>query len=147
MLRVPPSSILRWAVLCGYALLVALGHGGWHLVTGEQCGVHGHSHSPVHAKVTVCSHGHRHVHPGPDGHVHSGSDHAPAPDRHAPHPNHHDSDHCAICAVFAAPQTLTSAVELTVFEVVQEQAELPVVILATSNQTQLPESRGPPSVA
>lgn len=141
MLRVPPSSILRWAVLCGYALLVALGHGGWHLVTGDQCGVHGHSHGHSHPQgnVTVCSHGHRHVHPASQEHV-------PAPDQH-PDTDPHDSDHCAICAVFAAPQTLTSTVELIIVEIAREQAEHPVVILATSNQTQLPESRGPPIVS
>ena len=138
MLRVPPSSILRWAVLCGYALLVALGHGGWHLVTGDQCGVHGHSHTHPQGKVTVCSHGHRHVHP---------ASHEHAPDPHAPHSDPHDSDHCAICAVFAAPQTLTSTVELIIVEIARVQVDHPVVILVTSNQTQLPESRGPPTDA
>lgn len=137
MLRAPSTSILRWAVLCGYALLVALGHGGWHLVTGEQCGVHGHSHSHASETVTVCSHGHRHVHRAPHHHV---------PAQEAPqHSDPHDTEHCAICAVFAAPQTLAATVELSISESVQKQTDILVPILATSNQTQLPESRGPPA--
>jgi len=138
MLRSSPSSILRWAVLCGYALLVALGHGGWHLVTGEQCGVHGHSHSHGSETVTVCCHGHRHVHRAPE---------QPVPAQETPHHSDpHDSEQCAICAVFAAPQTLAAALELTISESVQRQTEILVAVLATSNQTQLPESRGPPAL-
>lgn len=137
MLRAPSTSILRWAVLCGYALLVALGHGGWHLVTGEQCGVHGHSHSHAPDTVTVCSHGHRHVHPATHHHV---------PAQKAPqHSDPHDSEQCAICAVFACPQTLAAQVELSISESVQRQTDILIAILATSNQTQLQESRGPPA--
>ncbi len=62
------------------------------------------------------------------------------------HSDPHDSEQCAICAVFAAPQTLAAALELTISESVQRQTEILVAVLATSNQTQLPESRGPPAL-
>lgn len=145
MLRTPYPPIIRWAVLCGYALLVALGHGGWHLVTGDRCEVHGHTHAARHThaapgKVTICHHGHRHVHPVAD--PLDQKPQTPQPDHHTPH----DSDHCAICAVFAAPQTLTSVVEVCFIEQRFEKYHCVIESLAPSDQTMWPDSRGPPAV-
>ncbi len=134
MPRVTLPPILRWAALCGYALLVVLGHGGWHLVLGEAgCSSHA-SHVPhAHSPQTTCSHGHCHHHPV------KGSP-EPEPTPQAPH----DSDHCAICAVFAAPLTIAEVVEVSILEV-----EAVVVVewhheMVSSTQERLPSPRGPP---
>ena len=138
MLRVSLPPILRWAALCGYALLVLLGHGGWHLVLGEACcGSHAcHAGHPQTRKVT-CSHGHVHTVPV-RGSTDSEPDQSPAP------PVPHDSDHCAVCAVFSAPLTLVEVVEVSV-----GQVEAVVLVawhheLVSSTQERLPSPRGPP---
>ena len=138
MLRVSLPPILRWAALCGYALLVLLGHGGWHLALGEACceshgGPVGHSHT----RNVTCSHGHVHRVP-----VRGSTDSAPVPSP-APHVPH-DADHCAVCAVFSAPLTLADVVEVSVLEV-----EAVVLVawhheLVSSTQERLPSPRGPP---
>ena len=136
MLRVSLPPILRWAAVCGYALLVLLGHGGWHLALGEAgCGSHAHHAGHVHTKTVICSHGHVHTVPVP-GSNDSEPDQAP----HAPH----DSDHCAVCAVFSAPFTAVEVVEVSGLEfeattLVEWHTEM-----VSSTQQRLPSPRGPP---
>jgi hypothetical protein len=137
MLPVSLPPILRWAGLCGYALLVLLGHGGWHLALGEaDCGSHASHVGHTHPQKSTCTHQHCHHHPV------KGTQHPePSPTPHAPH----DSDHCAICAVFSAPLTTAEKVEVSGLEsevncVVEWYTEM----VSTSQET-LPCPRGPPA--
>ena len=146
MRYLPISPILRWAILTGYALLVALGHGGWHLVVDHgQCGAMGHASHAV--GTTTCSHGHAHScrthrscqHGAPQ--IGRPPKEAPAP---APTPAH-DSDHCSVCAVFSAPLTLATVVEvsLTLAEATSD-IEWHTEIVSTT-QVMFPAPRGPPT--
>lgn len=140
MQRVSLPPILRWAALCGYALLVLLGHGGWHLALGEAgCGSHAHHAGHVHTKTVTCSHGHVHTVPV-RGSTDSPTDQVPVP--HAPH----DSDHCAVCAVFSAPFTAVEVVEVSGLEVEATSLVEWHTEMVSSTQERLPSPRGPPVV-
>ena len=140
---VPVSLILRWVVLTGYALLVALGHGGWHLAAGDG-GCAGHTHT--NHSLTGCS-SHIGTAPATCCHRHAGqhshSSGSPAPQ--APVPTPHDSDHCSVCAVFCAPLTLATVVEVA-FSVVEFQvvAEWHTVVLCSAPDL-VSAPRGPPA--
>ena len=135
-------SIFRWAVLCGYALLVVLGHGGWHLVAPESsCGSQtchvGHADSTP-ATVTTCCHGHVHTTTGGSAPP-SNRDHEPGTPA-APH----DSDHCSVCAVFSAPQTFVTFVVLVELQgEAIHVVEWHTVIVCLTREL-LPVPRGPP---
>ena len=139
--KMPPVSlppILRWAALSGYALLVLLGHGGWHLALGEAaCGSHAHHAGHVHTKTVICSHGHVHTVP-----VQGTQDSEPDQAPHTPH----DSDHCAVCAVFSAPFTAVEVVEVSGLEVEAIGTVEWHTIQVSSTQQRLPSPRGPPVV-
>ena len=138
MPRVSLPPILRWVALCGYALLVLLGHGGWHLALGEAgCGSYASHVGHAHPAKSNCTHGHCHHHP-----VKGSQDPEPSPTPHAPH----DSDHCALCAVFSAPLTIAEIVELSGLEFEAHcLVEWHTVIVSSSPET-LPRPRGPPAV-
>jgi hypothetical protein len=150
MHRLPLPTFFRWAVLTGYALLVALGHGGWHVVVDRHgCpahGPHGDGAKPqaevVHSHAT-CSHGHKHKLSGKHSHEsHNHND----PVKHSPtHHEPHDSEHCSVCAVFSAPQTLVTAVELTfTISEVNSRIDWQAVLMPVSHES-LPTLRGPPA--
>ena len=138
MPRVSLPPILRWAAVCGYALLVLLGHGGWHLVLGEAgCSAHAHHAGHSHPRTVTCSHGHVHAVP-----VRGATD--PQPDKTPAPQAPHDSDHCSVCALFSAPLTVAAVVEISVIEV-----EAVVLVewhheMVSSTQERLPSPRGPP---
>lgn len=150
MRLLPLPKFFRWAVLTGYALLVALGHGGWHVVVDHHgCPAHGsHNHitetkAEVEHTHSTCSHGHKHQHSGK--HSHESHEHK-VPGKHSPtHHEPHDSDHCSVCAVFSAPLTLVTAVELsfTISEV-NSRIDWQAVLLPVSHES-LPTLRGPPA--
>ena len=138
----PPVSlppILRWAAVCGYALLVLLGHGGWHLALGEAgCGSHASHAGHAHSRTVTCSHGHVHTVPM-EGSTDSQPDQAPVPQ--APH----DSDHCAVCAVFSAPLTRVEVIEVSVLKVEADGLVEGHHEMVPSRQERLPSPRGPPA--
>jgi|GEM_PF-2759267 len=146
MRRVPCPLILRWAILTGYALLVSLGHGGWHVVVDhDSCLAHG-SHAgcgnpePVTVKTT-CSHGHVHTHLAKRC---AGSHQHDAPGEHAPPHVPHDSDHCSVSAIFSAPQTVVSVVEVVFFVLEANPITVCHTVLVPASQVLLPTPRGPP---
>lgn len=148
MRRLPLPAILRWAVLTGYALLVALGHGGWHVaIEHNACPAHGSHVSaakvPVEHSHSTCSHGHKHKHSAKHSHLAHAHE---EPGKHSPtHHEPHEQDHCSVCAVFSAPLTLASAVELVISVVeVNSRVEWQAVLVPVSQES-LPTVRGPPA--
>ncbi len=143
--------ILRWAILSGYALLIALGHAGWHVVIDQgTCPAHGshanHAESTRAVTRTICSHGHVHTH-------HAKHNHGTQPQdmpggKHSPtHHEPHDQNHCSVCAVFSAPQTMVAVVELVfIAEEVKPEIEWRAVLVPVSQES-LPTPRGPPGCA
>lgn len=148
MRRLPLLAVLRWAVLTGYALLVALGHGGWHVaIEHNACPAHGSHALGAQAKAehshSTCSHSHKHKHSAKHSHAsHSHEEpgeHSPTP--HAPH----EPEHCSVCAVFSAPLTLASVVELVISVTeVNSRVEWQALLVPVSQES-LPTVRGPPA--
>ena len=140
-------TFIRWAILTGYALLVALGHGGWHVVVDHNaCPAHGSHDKDVESlnqvKRTTCSHGHVHTHHAK--HIHGPQPHE-FPDQDTPtHHEPHDQDHCSVCAVFSTPLTLTTVVEL-VFLALETNPKIEwLAAFVPVPQDSLPSPRGPP---
>ncbi len=138
MQRVSLPLMLRWAVLTGYALLVALGHGGWHVVVDHgSCMAHGShaGHADPGQGTFTCSHGHVHSHAAPGHH---------SPEHEAPSPTHDDSDHCPVCAVFSAPLTVAVVVEVAWTAVEMNYHEEFQTLFVPATPEWLYAPRGPP---